>query len=188
MRWPPGTTNAEKLRFYRHRAASQGLCYTCRCRPKTETSRYCAECLANNDAHERARGARNQKAGLCACGREPRSGWKTCEECAIRAHRGHAKQRDRRDAYGLCRRCAAPRVAGRTQCEACLAINRERVRARRQSKIASGRCGWSGCDRKQKAGHTMCAACLKEMRETGSPKPAARVGRVQMKREEALTC
>jgi hypothetical protein len=181
MKWPPGTLNAEKLRYYRQRAAALGLCYTCRCRPKTETSRYCAECLDLGNRVEAERVARNRRGGLCACGNEPRLGWKTCERCARKALRGRAKLVARKEALGLCLRCDSPRADGHNECEACLVAGRERAKRARRERIAAGKCGTFGCNSKLKAGHSMCRACLKEMRETHSPRPGARIGRVMMR-------
>lgn len=170
-----GMSNADRLRTLRQAAVANGLCYTCRCRPKTETSRYCAECIAKGDAYEKARADRYQAEGRCRCGRPPLQGRAQCARCQANSERVNGARKQRLIAAKLCVRCGDVKAApDRLQCSGCCKRSAQDNRDRQRELIARGICRIAGCGRRLKAGHTMCRSCLKEMREHGTPRPAHR--------------
>lgn len=110
------------------------------CRPPWERQRKAAR-LANAAAVRRREAHR--RAGLCGCGR-PRdcalASCKTCRQIRSRCQKVYLQGRRKR---GLCGRCPAQAVPGKSQCRGCLvrgaASQRERKRAQKNKEVARER-------------------------------------------------
>lgn len=125
--------NAEYLRAARAKAAAEGKCATCRCRPAKPGTRYCEECFRSSA--ERRNAIRYIK--CISCGGQV-SGTQMCRPCTLAATRRHASKSAASVAAGRCSRChREPLHPGRSHCVGCLDDLRDRViaiRRRRGSK------------------------------------------------------
>lgn len=115
--------NAQYLRELRAAAVAAGKCLQCRLRPARPGLKTCLVCAVRR----RLREERYASAGLCKCGRKPRSGFKRCVKCRRQASASHKRVRRRRLAVGQCawhgRCCEAPAMPGRRMCGVHLALS-----------------------------------------------------------------
>ena len=91
-----------------------------------------------------------------------------------KAHKkaGSAKRYAKRKAAGLCVRCAAPAVAGKTQCAKCAAKGNACITKRCAERMAAGLC--VDCDNPARSGKTTCVKCAAEIGDYGAKRYAKR--------------
>lgn len=155
--------NAETLRRLRAVAIERGLCMECRCRRPEPGKRTCEVCLGRKYERE----ATYQAAGLCDCGRRPRTGHKQCAKCRRTAARSQKRVRDRKIAAGLCAwhttSCPAPPMPGKTMCGMHLALAAEAALESTYRRLARGEC--AACGRPNPTSMWRCPECQRKVNE-----------------------
>lgn len=138
---PLGMTNAEYLRHLRARAAADGKCYSCRCRPAKLGARYCVECIAKSADFER-RLVRERRCTNC-CSNLPRGDRRRiCPSCRSKFKENAQRMRQAWIAAGMCSYCGKRHaMPGRRQCIDCTERTRIRILTYERSKGRSVKVG-----------------------------------------------
>ena len=132
-------------REWRARQKANGLCTRCSS-PSAPGKTMCPQHLATRKVANRRRRSGPTAPGECSaagCHRKARPDRKLCAGCIQTKTRHSNRRRDR----GQCHQCNRPAEPGKTLCSRHLVVTRDRTKAARARRIASGECLTPGCTR-----------------------------------------
>lgn len=172
-----GATYCEPCRAYareyaKKRRAQKLASKTCiRCsNAALENKNYCQSCLDKIFKNHTNRHERLIAQGLCvSCAKQPAAyGYKKCTSC----HKKHTASRKRRHQIqtqqGICTQCGQPHTTGKSICDNCRILAKQRVKHIRKERKEKGLC--PRCGKEPLPDKIMCESCLSKSRERAKKK------------------